>query len=114
MVDDRPEENGSPVDSDRTKRAPPTIDLKATEVSSAPQQADGDAPSEQAAEASPTETPVAEETPAAEQPAAPPVSEPAPRPFSPWIIAPVSGAVAAALVIGIGWMLGWPEIQPAD
>jgi hypothetical protein len=114
MVDDRPEENGSPVDSDRPKRAPPTIDLKATEVSSAPQQADGDAPSEQAAEASPTETPVAEETPAAEQPAAPPVSEPAPRPVSPWIIAPVSGAVAAALVIGIGWMLGWPEIQPAD
>jgi hypothetical protein len=27
MVDDRPEENGSPVDSDRPKRAPPTIDL---------------------------------------------------------------------------------------
>jgi hypothetical protein len=29
-------------------------------------------------------------------------------------VAPVSGAVAAALVIGVGWMLGWPAIQPAS
>ena len=36
------------------------------------------------------------------------------RPVSPWIVAPVSGAVAAALVIGVGWMLGWPAIQPAS
>ena len=33
-------------------------------------------------------------------------------PISPWIVAPVSGAVAAALVIGVGWMLGWPAVQP--
>ena len=33
---------------------------------------------------------------------------------SPWIVAPVSGAVAAALVIGIGGMLGWPAVQPAS
>jgi hypothetical protein len=26
----------------------------------------------------------------------------------------VSGAAAAALVIGVGWMLGWPAIQPAS
>ena len=37
-----------------------------------------------------------------------------PRPVSPWIVAPVSGAAAAALVIGVGWMLGWPAIQPAS
>ena len=43
-----------------------------------------------------------------------PVDAPAPRPVSPWIVAPVSGAVAAALVIGVGWMLGWPAIQPAS
>jgi hypothetical protein len=97
MVDDRPEENGSLPDQERPKRAPPTIDLEATEVSSAPPQASGDAPSE----------------PAPEAPSAPPVSEPAPKPVSPWIVAPVSGAVAAALVIGVGWMLGWPAIQPA-
>jgi hypothetical protein len=29
------------------------------------------------------------------------------------VIAPVSGAVAAALVIGVGWVLGWPAVQPA-
>ena len=33
MVDDRPEDTGSPPDSGRAKRAPPTIDLEATEVS---------------------------------------------------------------------------------
>ena len=113
MVDDRPEDNGSSVDSDRPKRAPPTIDLEATKVSSTPQQADGDAPTEQATEAPAAEAP-ASEAPASEGPAAPPVSEPAPRPVSPWIIAPVSGVVAAALVIGVGWMLGWPAIQPAN
>ena len=43
-----------------------------------------------------------------------PVDAPAPRPVSPWIVAPVSGAVAAALVIGVGSMLGWPAIQPAS
>jgi hypothetical protein len=96
MVDDRPEENGSLPDQERPKRAPPTIDLEATEVSSAPSQSSGDAPRE----------------PAPEAPSEPPVSEPAPKPVSPWIIAPVSGAVAAALVIGVGWMLGWPAIQP--
>jgi len=45
MVDDRPEENGSLPDQERPKRAPPTIDLEATEVSSAPPHASGDTPS---------------------------------------------------------------------
>src|SRR5947199_17874 len=34
MVDDRPEDTGSLPDSGRPKREPPTIDLKATDVSS--------------------------------------------------------------------------------
>jgi hypothetical protein len=34
--------------------------------------------------------------------------------ISPWVIAPISGAVAAALVIGVGWMLGWPPVRPAE
>ena len=34
MADDRPEEHGPLPDSDRPRRAPPTIDLEATEVSS--------------------------------------------------------------------------------
>ena len=104
MVDDRPEDTGSLPDSGRPKREPPTIDLEATEVSSE---------TKSAAEASeaPTE-PSAE--PAPEAPSVSPLDEPAPRPVSPWIIAPLSGAVAAALVIGVGWMLGWPAIQPAS
>lgn len=36
---------------------------------------------------------------------------PTSKPVSPWVIAPLSGAVAAALVIAVGWMLGWPQVQ---
>src|ERR1043166_5382603 len=95
MVDDRPED-AAPAEPSRPRREPPTIDLKATDVSEAPK---------------------AEETKEAEHAAADPApeaagpSEPSPRPISPWAIAPISGAVAAALVIGVGWMLGWPAVQ---
>jgi len=98
MVEDRPENNGSLPDSDRPRREPPTIDLKATEVTSETVPAsDGAAP-----EAEP------------EAPSASAEAAPAPAPVSPWIIAPISGAVAAALVIGVGWLLGWPAVQPAS
>jgi hypothetical protein len=115
MVDDRPEDTGSLPDQGRPKREPPTIDLEATEVSSetksaaeasAPQPSPAEASSEAPSEPSPELTP--------EAPSASPVDAPAPRPVSPWIIAPVSGAVAAALVIGVGSMLGWPAVQPAS
>jgi hypothetical protein len=105
MVDDRSEETGSLPDSGRPKREPPTIDLEATEVSSETKSA-AETSSEAPSEPSPEPTP--------EAPAGSPVDAPAPRPVSPWIVAPVSGAVAAALVIGVGWMLGWPAIQPAS
>ena len=93
MADDRPEDTGSLPDSDRPKRPPPTIDLEATEISSELHGAGSDAPSE-------TGT----------QTTSPP---PDARPISSWVVAPVSGAVAAALVIGVGWLLGWPPVQPA-
>jgi hypothetical protein len=105
MVDDRPEETGSLPDSERPKRAPPTIDLEATDVSTATPHADSAAKSESTTE------PTAE--PAAEPASEPPVTPPTAAPISPWIVAPVSGAVAAALVIGVGWMLGWPAVQLA-
>jgi hypothetical protein len=105
MVDDRSEDTGSLPDSGRPKREPPTIDLEATEVSSETKSA-AETSSEAPSEPSPEPPP--------EAPSASPVDEPAPRPVSPWIIAPVSGAVAAALVIGVGSMLGWPAIQPAS
>jgi hypothetical protein len=108
MVDDRPEDTGSLPDSERPKRAPPTIDLEATAVSTAASHRDGAASPADGAAAS---EPAAE--PDAEAPVAPPADAPASAPTSPWIVAPVSGAVAAALVIGVGWMLGWPAVQPA-
>jgi hypothetical protein len=112
MVNDRPEDTGPLPDPDRPKRAPPTIDLQATEVSSEPaEQTQGEPepePKPQAAEAESRSEP-------SPQPASPPepVSKPASRPISPWAIAPISGAVAAALVIGVGWLLGWPAVQTA-
>jgi hypothetical protein len=109
MVDDRPEETGSLPDKERPKRPPPTIELEATEVSTEPQSTE---PQAAASSAAPEPRPEPDPEPAAEPvPEAP--AAPAPRPVSPWVIAPVSGAVAAALVIGVGWMLGWPTIQPA-
>ena len=109
MVDDRPEDTGSLPDSGRPKREPPTIDLEATEVSSETKSAAG-------ASFEATPEPVAEPTPEAAKASVeePPVAGTPSRPVSPWIVAPVSGAVAAALVIGVGWVLGWPAIQPAS
>ena len=95
MVDDR-SEDGAPAEPGRPKREPPTIDLKATDVSEAPKP-----------ETSEAEHAAAEPAPeAAAQP-----SQPVSTPVSPWAIAPISGAVAAALVIGVGWVLGWPAVQ---
>src|SRR4029450_12998617 len=105
MVDDRPEDTGSLPDSGRPKREPPTIDLEATEVSSETKNA-SETSSEAPSEASPEPTP--------EAPSVSPVNEPPSRPVSPWIVAPGSGAGAAALVMGVGSMLGWPAIQPAS
>ena len=95
MVDDRPEDNGPLGDSSRPRREPPTIDLQATEVSSEPAKADEGAQAEHAPP----------------EPSPEPVAQPAPQFVSPWAIAPISGAVAAALVIAVGWVLGWPAVQ---
>jgi len=110
MVDDRPEDTGSLPDQGRPKREPPTIDLEATEVSSETKSAAEASPAEASSEAPSEPSP----EPAPEAPPVSPVDAPVPRPVSPWIIAPVSGAVAAALVIGVGSMLGWPAVQPAS
>ena len=93
MADDELKDAGGP-DAGRPKREPPTIDLEASEVSGETRAA-AEAKAEARAEA-------ASEP---EQVAAPS------KPISPWIIAPFSGAVAAALVIAVGWMLGWPPVQ---
>jgi hypothetical protein len=97
MVDDR-SEDGAPAEPGRPKREPPTIDLKAADVSEAPKPETREA-----------ENAAAEPAPAPEAAAQP--SQPVSKPISPWAIAPISGAVAAALVIGVGWVLGWPAVQ---
>jgi hypothetical protein len=111
-------------DSGRARRTPPTIDLEATEVSTQPQRPAAEAaPEPESApppgsrpESAQTDAIRAEPTRADPEPAevaagsaAPP--PPASTPVSPWVVGPLSGAVAAALVIGVGWMLGWPTVQ---
>jgi hypothetical protein len=88
MDEDRPEDAKLSPDPGRAKRAPPTIDLEASEISSETKgtgtASDADAP---------------------------------PRPSRPWLsgdaiaataTSAVTGAVTAALVIAAAWYLGWP------
>jgi hypothetical protein len=120
MVDDRLEDAGSPPESVRVKRAPPTIDLDASEVSSATKPGP-ETPIEPQSAAKPNFEPEPEAKPeptsgprvqsAPERPEAPVALATSPS-ISPWVIAPFSGAVAAALVIAVGWMLGWPQVTP--
>jgi hypothetical protein len=86
MVDDRPEDTEPSPDSGRAKRAPPTIDLEATEVSGETRNAAGDAQPEDSSEM------------------------PAATAISAWVVAAVSGAAAASLVICVAWILGWPAV----
>jgi len=88
MVDDSPEDTTPSQDSGRAKRAPPTIDLEASEVSGETRNAGGNAQPERISDQPPTAA------------------------ISPWVIAAVSGAVAASLVICVGWILGWPAVLP--
>jgi hypothetical protein len=112
MADDSQQDASSPADAGRNRRAPPTIDLEATQVATAPKVE----PTEPVTEPDETKAQAdsVPEQPTAEQPAegAAAASAPPSRSgISPWVIAPFSGAVAAALVIGVGWMLGWPAVQ---
>ena len=86
MVDDRPEDIGPEPDPGRAKRAPPTIDLEATEV--------------------PGDTGPAAAAPGAEPEPSPPRASTGV--FATAIMAAASGAGAAALVLGAAWFAGWP------
>jgi hypothetical protein len=88
MVDDRPEDTGPPAESARPKRAGPTIDLEATEVSGDTGNAD----------------PGVQPEPAPRQPSA--------STMFPVMTAAVAGAGAAALVLGVAWFLGWNAAWP--
>lgn len=114
MADDKPEGTGLAPEPGRAKRTPPTIDLEATDVSTQPQDAAGEPEPQPAPEhAEPEQAksqPAAAEPEHAETEGAVASAPPSP-PISPWVIAPFSGAVAAALVIAVGWLLGWPTVQ---
>jgi hypothetical protein len=89
MVDDKPDEIAAAPDPDRPKRAPPTLDLDAIEISDETRQAD-------TAETAPK-----------------PAREPSrfARLVSSALVASVFGAGAAALLL---WSIGWPgEPAPA-
>ena len=119
MADDKPEDAGLAPESGRAKRTPPTIDLEATEVLTQPQGVAGEpeapAPEQAEAEQASVEEAKLEEAKFEEAKAEPERAEAqaavAPAAVSPWVVAPLSGAVAAAVVIGVGWMLGWPAVQ---
>jgi hypothetical protein len=107
MVDASPEDTTPPPDPGRAKRAPPTIDLEASEVSGETRQAGADVPG------SGSETGFGSEFgtgPESAQAAPEPVSREPAAAISAWVIAAVSGAVAAALVICVAWVLGWPAV----
>lgn len=119
MADDTSDIAGTGPETGRVKRPAPTIDLApsssethpvADETVTAAVSEPAASPWTRTAADTAAESPVEAETPpVAEQVDAVPL--PPSRPVSPWLIAPLSGAVAAALVIGIGWMLGWPAVQ---
>lgn len=125
MADDKPEDAGLAPESGRAKRTPPTIDLEATEVSTQPQDVAGEPEAQPSAERASAEQAGAEdakvetakvetakvETDKAEPEHSEAQATVASGAISPWVIAPFSGAVAAAVVIAVGWMLGWPAVQ---
>jgi hypothetical protein len=84
MVEDKPEDIEPSPDAGRAKRAPPTIDLEASEVSAEVAGSEG-AESKRSTHGR-WRTAI----------------------FSSAMIAAVSGACAAALVLGLAWLLGWP------
>lgn len=120
MADDKPEDAGLAPESGRAKRTPPTIDLEATEVSTQPQDVAGEPQAQPSAEQANADQAGAEdakvETAKVETAKPEPEHSEAPAAaasgaISPWVVAPFSGAVAAAVVIAVGWALGWPAVQ---
>jgi hypothetical protein len=103
MADDVLEDAGPSPDAGKVKREPPTIDLEATKVSEAAKASDkaSDKPADASSGPSQSEPPK-ESVKSAEEPR---------RPISPWLTAPVSGVIGAAIVIAVSWVAGWPSQQ---
>ena len=97
MAEDRPEQIEPSPDTVRAKRAAPTIDLEATEISGETRNSGAGAAADAGAAAG------AEPGPSAQR-----------RPMLPPLVtSAVSGACAAALVLAVAWLMGWPGEAPA-
>jgi hypothetical protein len=81
MDDNTPDDAGASPDAGRPKRAPPTIDLEASEVTK-PAEDTGSGPAGRSSRLSFVATP-------------------------PFLVAAVTGAIAAVLVIAVAWAVGW-------
>jgi hypothetical protein len=118
MADDRPEDIELSSDFGRAKRAPPTLDLEATEVSdkSATELTDkaaaemgGEAAAEVTGEAAPEATSTdTEPGVAATAGETPPVTRQRTRWLASALISAISGAGAAGLILAIVWLFGSP------
>lgn len=100
MADDRSDDHGQPPDLHRPKRPPPTLDLAATDVS---RPVDPPYRADPAFEAEPT---VADDGPSSTDDA-PPALPRASRAGT-VVVAALSGAAAAALLLGLVWAAEWP------
>ncbi len=109
MADDVLQDAAPAPDSGKAKREPPTIDLEATQVS----EKVSEKASEQVSEAKTAEEPTPETEAKSESPRQPEAASRASgsRRASPWLVAPLSGVAAAAVVLAVGSFLGWPEVQ---
>ena len=84
MDEDRPEDPSHASDSSRPRRAPPTIDLEASEVTGQTQGAGSGSQTRRS------------------------FAWPLPRIVSATLVAAMTGAVTAALMIAVAWVVGWP------
>jgi hypothetical protein len=99
MDEERPEDASPPPDPGRAKRAPPTIDLEASEVSGETKGTDGATEAATDAGAQPRRSFTQ--------------SFPWPSAISATLTAAVTSVITAALVVGVAWVLGWPgETSP--
>jgi hypothetical protein len=83
MDDNRPDDAAASPDAGRPKRAPPTIDLEASEVTKPAEDAGNNGPAGRSSRLS-----VAA--------------------ISPLFVAAVTGAITAVLVMAVAWAMGWP------
>jgi hypothetical protein len=83
MDDNRPDDAAASPDAGRPKRAPPTIDLEASEVTKPAEDAGNGGPAGRSSRLSFAA-------------------------ISPFFVAAVTGAITAVLVMAVAWAMGWP------